>query len=402
MSLRPILSSLASHRIAAGLIVAEVALALAFVSNALHMIAVRTERLTAERGLPEHELVNIALRAVVPIKESESLTAEDLRRLRALPGVRGAAVSNQVIYGDNNNSSGVSSLPDRSGTRVSASSYEGDEHFLPVMGLKLVAGRNFLPEEILSARAFSKDPDGKVPVLIVNRALADRMYPGQNALGKPGYVYGGPSTIVGIVDRLPHTDPRQNDRPYAIVAPLRHDFRSGTYLLRVEPGHQQSVLKEAAAIVRDVDARRSVRRGLPLSEMRSRYDAEDRAMSWLLAGVCAALLAVTAFGIVGLASFWVAQRTRMIGVRRALGATRAQIRQYFQLENLLLCGAGALLGMTGAWALSAFVMQAQGAPALPWVYLPAGAVLLLGLGQLAVLAPARRASEMPAAMAMRG
>ena len=92
----------------------------------------------------------------------------------------------------------------------------------------------------------------------------------------------------------------------------------------------------------------------------------------------------------------------MIGIRRALGATQAQIRQYFQLENLLLCGAGVLLGALGAMALNKAVLQAQGAAALPWFYLPVGAVLLLLLGQLAVLAPARKAAQLPAAIAMRG
>jgi putative ABC transport system permease protein len=172
-------------------------------------------------------------------------------------------------------------------------------------------------------------------------------------------------------------------------------------MLRVEPGQAQQVIKAATALIREIDPRRGVRRGETLSDMRKAYDAEDRAMTWLLAGVCIALLAVTAFGIVGLASFWVEQRTRMIGVRRALGATKSQIRQYFQLENLLLCGLGVVVGAGAALAISQFVMQPQGAPALPWFYLPLGAVLLLWLGQLAVLAPARRASGLPAAAAMR-
>jgi putative ABC transport system permease protein len=401
MSLRPILSTLARHRIAAGLIVVEVALALAFVSHALHMIAVRADRLMADRGLPEHELVNIDLRAISPIKEADPLTAEDLRRLRALPGVRGAAVASQVIYGGNSNSSGVSNQADRSGKRVGASSYGGDEHLLSVMGLKLVAGRNFQSEEVLSGSLFVGGADVKVPVLIVNRALAEAMYPGQNAVGKPLYVFNGPSTIVGVVEALPHTNPRDNRSPYALIAPLRYNFRNGTYMLRVEPGRAQQVIKAATALIREIDPRRGVRRGEVLSDMRRAYDAEDRAMTWLLAGVCIALLVVTAFGIVGLASFWVAQRTRMIGVRRALGATKAQIRQYFQLENLLLCGLGVAVGACAALAISQFVMQPQGAPALPWFYLPLGAALLLGVGQLAVLAPARRASELPAAAAMR-
>jgi putative ABC transport system permease protein len=401
LNLRPILSTLARHRIAAGLIVFEVALALAFVSNALHMIAERVQAMQRSSGFGEHELRNIDLRALAPIAEAEALTQEDLRRLRALPGVKGVAVSNQVIYGDNNNSSGVNTAPNNEGQRAVASSYQGDEHFLPVHGLQLVAGRNFLPEEVLSAKAFREDPNGKVPALIINRALAEHLFPGQSAVGKPLYVFNGPSTIVGVVETLSHTSPNQGDRPYSLIAPLRESFRGGTYVLRVEPGRQQAVLKEAAQVVREVDPRRSARRSETLLAMRANYYAEYRAMSYLLAGVCTALLAVTAFGIVGLVSFWVAQRTRMIGVRRALGATRGQIRGYFQIENLLLCGAGVLIGMAGALALSTWVMQPEGAPALPWIYLPAGALLLLVVGQLAVLAPARKAASLPAAAAMR-
>ncbi|MBN8505778.1 MAG: ABC transporter permease [Burkholderiales bacterium] len=401
MAIRPILSSLARHRIAAGLIVAEVALALAFVSNALHMIAERVERLNVRTGLAESELINLDLRAIAPIEEHEALTQEDLRRLRALPGVKGVAVVNQVAFGDNNNNSGVNNKPDNAGTRAGAASYEGDEHFLGVHGLKLIAGRNFLPEEVLNNSAFDKAPETQVPALIISKELADTMFPGQSAVGKPLWVFNGSSTVVGVVEALTNTNPSFARTRHALIAPLRHSYRSGTYVLRVEPALRQQLIRQATAVIREVDPRRSVRRGKTLEEMRSSYFAEDRSMTWLLAGVSVALLTVTAFGIVGLASFWVAQRTRMIGVRRALGATQAQIRQYFQLENLLLCGGGVLLGMLGAVALSHFVMQPQGTPALPWLYLPIGALLLLLLGQLAVLAPARKAASLPAAAAMR-
>lgn len=401
MSLRPILSTLARHRIAAGLIVAEVALTLAFVSNALHMIAVRVENLNVHTGLAEGELVNLDLRAIAPIAEHEALTREDLRRLRALPGVKGVVVANQIVFGDNNNHSGVNNRPDNTGTRVGAASYRGDEHFVGVHGLTLIAGRNFLPEEVLSASDFNKDPSLKVPALIISKELAQTMFPGQTAVGKPLWVFNGPSTVVGVVEALSNSNPSRVSSRHALIAPLRESYRGGTYVLRVEPGLRQQVIRQATAVIREVDPRRSVRRGKTLEEMRDDHFAEMRSMSWLLAAVCVALLAVTAFGIVGLASFWVAQRTRMIGIRRALGATRAQIRRYFQLENLLLCGAGAALGMAGAWAMSAFIMQAEGAPSLPWFYLPLGALILLLLGQLAVLAPARKAAELPAAAAMR-
>jgi putative ABC transport system permease protein len=117
--------------------------------------------------------------------------------------------------------------------------------------------------------------------------------------------------------------------------------------------------------------------------------------------VCLALLVVTAFGIVGLASFWVQQRTRMIGVRRALGASRGQILRYFQTENFLLTSIGIGIGMVAAYAINHWLMAQYQLPRLPWVYLPAGAVALWLLGQLAVLGPARRAAALPPVVVMR-
>ena len=81
-----------------------------------------------------------------------------------------------------------------------------------------------------------------------------------------------------------------------------------------------------------------------------------------LSVVCAALVAVTAFGIVGLTSYWVAQRRRQIGIRRALGATRQAIVRYFQTENFLIAAAGSLIGVGLAialnlWMVSTFEME---------------------------------------------
>ncbi len=135
--------------------------------------------------------------------------------------------------------------------------------------------------------------------------------------------------------------------------------------------------------------------------MRRGFYSRDRSVVWLLVSVCAALLVVTALGIVGLASFWVQQRTKQIGVRRALGATRGQILRYFQLENFILATLGILLGMLLAFGINQLLMSRYELPRLPWQYLPAGAVILWVLGQVAVLGPARRAAAVPPAIATR-
>jgi putative ABC transport system permease protein len=135
--------------------------------------------------------------------------------------------------------------------------------------------------------------------------------------------------------------------------------------------------------------------------LRERYFRNDRVMAGMLVGVITALLGVTALGIVGLASFWVAQRRKQIGIRRAIGATRGDILRYFQTENFLIVTFGIALGMLLAFVLNAVLMKFYELPHLPLYYLPVGALVLWGLGQLAVLGPALRAAAVPPVVATR-
>jgi putative ABC transport system permease protein len=117
--------------------------------------------------------------------------------------------------------------------------------------------------------------------------------------------------------------------------------------------------------------------------------------------VICALLLVTALGIVGLTSFWVQQRRKQIGIRRAIGATRADILAYFQTENFLIVSGGIGIGMVLAFALNIALMNYYELPHLPLYYLPLGALVLWVLGQLAVLGPALRAAAVPPVVATR-
>jgi putative ABC transport system permease protein len=404
MDILPILSSLRRHKTAAGLIVLEIALTSTIVCNALHMISQRIEMLNHDSGLPESELVVLDVRSSGGPANADELTGRDLADLRALPGVKGAAVVNQVIYGNNSNNTDVRAVADKNGPRQSASFYAGGEQTVATMGLKLVEGRDFKPEEYLASSVVDEQADPKVGQVIVNRNLAERLYPGQSAAGQPLWGYGDqPSTIVGVVDKLTHPYPgkSEHDEGFALLFPVRPSFRGSSYLVRVDPSQREALLKAAPTVIERNDASRILRDPKPLLEMRAGYYAQDRSMVGLMVGVIVALLVVTAFGIVGLASFWVQQRTRMIGTRRAMGATRGQILRYFQLENFLLSSLGIALGMGGAFVLSLVLMSSYEMPRLPLWYLPVGALVLWGLGQFAVLAPARRAAALPPVQALR-
>lgn len=402
--LMPILSTLRRHRIAAGLIVLEVALSCGIVTNALHLIQTRVEALNADSGMAESEIAVLTLRGSKPQppERTAGIVAEDLARVRAVPGIKAATVANQIAYGNNSNNSGVSLEPDNKGLRVSAAQYSSDEQMIPTFGLKIIEGRNFSADEILDGFQTFTVAEPKIPQLIINKVLADRLFPGQPAVGKQVYIFGrAPSTIIGVVETLTHTQlhrARSDGRGAAMILPLRG---GGSYVIRAEPGKLDAQIKAVTAVLEEGDKGRVVTQARSLTEMRAAFYAQDRAMAWLMGGVCVALLLVTAMGIVGLASFWVQQRTRMIGTRRALGATEGQILRYFQLENLLLTTTGILIGLIGAWALSQLLMQSYELPRLPWLYLPTGALALWTLGQLAVWVPARRAARLSAVAALR-
>jgi putative ABC transport system permease protein len=242
--------------------------------------------------------------------------------------------------------------------------------------------------------------------VIVTRAVAERLYPGQSALGKPLYTWGkDPTIIVGIIERLARPNEFggvRADAAYAMILPVKTAYTVGSnYVLRVDPARKAEVLAAVDAALDKVDPSRILLERQTFAEIRKNYFKQDRAMAYLLVGISLALLIITALGVVGLASFWVQQRTRQIGVRRALGATRGDILRYFQVENFILATLGIIVGMVFAYGINLWLMHKYQVARLPAEYLPIGAALLWFLGQVAVLGPALRASMIPPAIATR-
>jgi putative ABC transport system permease protein len=118
--------------------------------------------------------------------------------------------------------------------------------------------------------------------------------------------------------------------------------------------------------------------------------------------VCIALVGISAFGIIGLTSYWVAQRRRQIGIRRALGATRHNIVRYFQTENFLIVAAGAGAGATIAVFLNLWMVTFFEMPRLPVSYVVISIICVFFLGQIAAFWPALKAATISPVEATRG
>ncbi len=409
MDIRPILSTLMRHKTAASLIVIEIALTCAIICNALFMISDRIREVREVSGLVEDELVRVQILSIGSDADQSARTRTDLANLRAIPGVKDATVLNQVPFVNSSWNSGVRLAQEQQQSTLSATTYMAEDQFIETLGLKLVAGRDFNPDEYQEASDLldGLTEDGSVPGAIITRSLADKLYPGENAVGKSFYSWGDkPIRVIGVVEHLvrPSQMGGPSAREYSMVFPLRPHYNlGGNYVIRTSPERRAEVLAAAKKTLLANGADRIILEdnSKTVEELRHEFFQAPRAMAWLLGIVCVALLLITALGIIGLASFWVQQRTKQIGVRRALGATRGQILRYFQTENFLLATIGIAVGMLLAFAINQLLMGKYEMARLPLFYLPAGAVLLWALGQLAVWAPARRAASIPPAVATR-
>jgi putative ABC transport system permease protein len=401
MEIRPILSALMRSKVSMILIGLQVALTLAIVCNALFIIGQRLDRMHRPSGMNETDTFHFGSSGFGQGFDVNATLQADLALLRQMPGVAAATSTNSVPMSDGGWGSGISLQPKQKTSTAQTTFYLVDSHALDTFGAKLVAGRNFKPEEIIS-RTWG---DRLQPsVIIVSKALADKLFPDGNALGKQVYLDEDPptSTIVGIVERMQEPWVGDKDIENAAFIPTFMPYgNSSRYLVRAEPGRRDEVMKAVEQKLTQANPSRIISKMHSMEDVRRDAYAGDRAMAIILGAVIFALLGVTALGIVGMASFWVAQRTRQIGTRRALGATRFDILRYFQTENFIITTLGLLAGGILAYALSLWLMQTYQAPRLPWYYVPIGFVCLWLLGQIAVLGPALRASRVSPAVATR-
>jgi len=408
MDILPILSTLRRHKLTAWLLILEIALTCAIVCNAVFLIGQRLQRMDMPSGVAEHELLQIQVADVVAQSNPYARLAEDLAVLRQVPGVQSVASSNQVPFGSSSSNGNVLLDPAQRERTLSATTYFG-ENLPQTLGTRMVSGRDLNSDDFVDAEAAIKaigtgDSKNLPHVTLITQTLAERLWPGQNPLGR--IIYLTPTVglrVVGVLDSLVRPNAYDSAKAqYTMIVPLRMGAnRDQSYLIRTRPEDRANVLVAAVAALKKADPQRVVTTKRSLDEVRRKFFQDDRAMAGILTGVIAALLIVTALGIVGLASFWVAQRRRTIGVRRALGATRSNILHYFQTENFVLATLGIALGMALAFGMNLFLMTHYELPRLPAVYFPVGAVLLWLIGQLAVLGPALRAAAVPPVVATR-
>jgi putative ABC transport system permease protein len=402
LNIRPVLTALLRNRTGAILVAMQIAIALAVLVNALYITTQRIERMRRPTGI---DVDNIFVMYSGGFTQHFNLAAtqqQDLDYLRGLSGVVTATAINAIPLSGGGSATELTADPKKPGTEV-YNLFDIDEHGLEALGVHLVAGRNFRHEEIqppLDKREGSRFVDQ----VILSRAAAMKLFGEEKPLGRQVYdEIGQVATVIGIVDPVIGSWPGNEHPDYVFFTP-RMSSRNGTgnyYAVRARPGQRDAMMRLAEEHLSRSNTDRVITTTRTLAGIRDLTYLGDRTMSIYLLTVTCFLIAVTCLGIFALATFNVSTRTKQIGTRRAVGARRADIIQYFLIENGLTTSAGILAGCALALAAGYWLSLEYALPRLNLYYLVGGVLVLWGIGQLAAWQPARRAAAVSPSVATR-
>jgi putative ABC transport system permease protein len=277
-----------------------------------------------------------------------------------------------------------------------------DEHGVNALDLEIIAGQNFSANDIaLREEGQTSWPDK----IIITKAMAEKLFVDegwQAAVGKTVFINDiEPLVISGIVDKLQAPWVGWDGLENVMLSPEKMNFQGSKYFIRTEPGRRDTLMPKIEELLANSHKGRLIKDMRSIEENRERSYRGHTAMIKILSIVVVILTIVTGLGIVGLASFSVNQRKKQIGTRRALGASQAAIIRYFMLENFLISSVGVTLGAAMTVGLNILLVNVFSLDRIDWFYIPFGMVVLWLVGQFAVFGPARKAANIPPALATR-
>jgi putative ABC transport system permease protein len=397
------LAGSASRGTLGGLVVAEVALSLVLLTAAGVMVDTFRRLHARDRGFDTSRV--LTMRADLNAARYESAEARRaflgtaLERLRALPGVEaaGATTVNPLCCGN----WGMGVTPEGQPI-VPAAQTPVVQHFIVTPGYfetirhRLLEGRDFT----------AADTEGAEMTVIVDRAFAERFWPGQHAIGRRVKRGARDSpypwlTIVGVVTAaleegeyteswyLPHSQ-----HPTGPSA-------NGAHLMVRASGEPAALVPAVRAIAKDLDPNLALYEITTMDSIRGEHLEKDRLGAVVTSVFAVAGLLLAGLGLYGVLSFAVAQDTREIGVRLAIGASRRDVMRLVVGRGLRMTAVGLALGTAAAWIAARVFGSILGDPQLDPRIIAAGAAMLLLAALLATIVPARRAVKMDPLVALR-
>jgi predicted permease len=386
------------------LVTGQVAVALVLMSGAGLLIHAFANAVAVDPGFDPRNLVvgSIALPASYQDKDRAAAFQKRIdQALREIPGVDDVALATGIPFegglGINALTLKDSTLP-RDSPQPGAFIVGASLGYFHAMHIQLLKGRYLEEADTANGRQ----------AYVVDERFEQRFFPGHSAVGGH-FTFGGPPqkeedwpVIVGVVRNVPHNGVEDRSNNPFVYYPLQTSTPGGlnVFVRSTRP------LGDLVAAVRE--KLRTVDPAIPLFETRTVQQAIDgsldnrRAVMLLLGGFAALALFLSAIGIYGVLAYDISQRTREIGIRGAIGATRAQIEGLVMRQGLWKTAIGLAVGLVGAVLLSRFMvgMLFELKPTDPWAYL-LGSLLLAAVAVVASYLPARRAARIDPIEALR-
>ena len=384
-------------------VVSEMAFALMLLVGAGLMLRSFRQLVTTDAGVQIERVASMEL-SLPQTKYANGVAVQAfhdqlLERLRNTPGVEAAASINEVP------------LRGEYGIGLSTSA-EGkpradDDSFYPqylrvtpdyfrVMGIRMLAGRSLNAQD-----------DRQHPGAVINQAMAERLWPGQSAVGmrfafgtmpgeQPDYI-----TVVGVIANV-RSQSLENAPAAQMYLPFANSPTNFAGVVVRGAEGSATLVQALRSAVRSVDPAQAVYNVQMLEQTVSKNIAPRRTNTVLFATFGLLAVVLSAFGVYAVIAYGVAQQTREIGIRIALGAEVRGIMKMVLREGMVLALAGITLGLAGAWALTRIMESLLfGVGARDPFTFVASAVLLLGVALIATMLPARKASRVDPLTAIR-
>jgi putative ABC transport system permease protein len=383
-------------RTRATLVVLEVSIAIVLLTAATLLMQSVRNMMAGDPGVRlDHALVmNLSL----PRGTSDSAVWDFFRRLdenvRTTPGVRAAGLASTTPL-SNNYQGTAFEIPGRaSGSgnqQLTAIDQRVTLDYGRAAGLRLAAGRAFAPT----------DADGAQRVAIVNQMLADAMWPGASAIGRIMTIDSVPWTVIGVAANVRHGGFDEPMR-YTIYRSLYQAAERVGDLIVWTTGDPLAMRDVVRQVVARTDASAAVGGMMTMTQMEARHVSPYRMIAGMLAVLAVVTMVIATVGLYGLIAYGVAQRTREIGVRIALGATPRVILSQIGIGAVRLAALGVVFGVAGAagFARLLSVMLYGVTASDPRTFVGVSVGLLL-VALTAAIVPSWRASRVDPTVALR-
>ncbi|HKT68039.1 MAG TPA: ABC transporter permease, partial [Terriglobales bacterium] len=386
------------------LVVGELALALMLVVAAGLLTRTFGRLLSVDPGFNAEHVLTFEL-SLPGSKYSDrgriiGLYRQALSKLRALPGVQAAGIVETVPLDGSTEATAIR-IPGRARTsekdQPMANYTIASPGYFAAAGTPLLRGRTFQ----------DSDTDDAPAVTVINRAMANKYWPGENALGKQ-VALGSPkyptATIVGIVADVKHLSLREQPGPEMYVSYTQKVYPSLLTMnvivrSQVEPAALTGMIRRAMA---SVDPELPIAKVQTLTEVVNDSLAQPRFSLLLMAVFGGLALLLAAIGLYGVISYSVAQRTQEIGIRMALGASRRNVFAMVVGQGGRMAGLGIVLGVAAALGLTRMMASfLYGVKPTDVLTLAVVCLLLSAVALLACYLPARRATKVDPMVALR-